>query len=402
MRTATNHQPVLLSLDDDEEIGKIIDAVATKADFDVTVTQTAGDFYERLRVLDPDVIVLDLQVPEVDGIELLRRLAETGVESWIVIATGMDRRTIASAKEYALKSGLNVVGAIQKPFLPEDLSGFLRLVESRIRPLDTPDLEAAIEQGELVVHYQPVLRRSADAWDVDSVEALLRWEHPQRGMLLPGTFLGLGEDHGLGRAMTDFVIRAALERVRGWHVVGLDLGLRVNLSAGLITDIEFPDRLQVALMEFEVPGSALTLEINETAMLSEHPKTFDILTRLRLKEIGLAIDDFGIGYSSLTQLFKMPFSEMKIDKSLIEQIPESEETRISVEALIDLAHKLGLSVCAEGVEREQALDFLTAANCDSAQGYYVSPPILAKNVPDVVRGWSSNTGSRRVTRAAPG
>lgn len=391
-------QPVLLALDDDREIGKIVEAVARQVEFDTTVTDTAHAFYERLRVLDPDVVVLDLQVPEMDGVELLRRLADAGSTSAIILATGMDRRTIASATEYARKRGLNVVAALQKPFLPEELSQTLSTVRGRIRPLDASDLERAIENDELVLHYQPAARRACGAWHIDSVEALLRWEHPERGMLMPDAFLRLGEDQGLSRAMTDFVIQKGLEQLKGWYARNLRVGLRINLSAALITDIEFPDRLQLALGEFEMPGRALTLEINETAMLSEHPETFDILTRLRLKEIGLAIDDFGIGYSSLTQLFRMPFSEMKIDKSLTQQIPESAETRTSIEALIDLAHKLGLSVCAEGVERKESLEFLAAVECDSIQGFYVSPPLLAKSLPDAVDRWT--TEQNELVRAA--
>ena len=139
--------------------------------------------------------------------------------------------------------------------------------------------------------------------------------------------------------------------------------------------------------EQELDPSALTLEITETAMLGQHPDTFDILTRLRVKNINLAIDDFGIGYSSLTQLFRMPFNEMKIDKSLMLRIPQSKEAKIMVETLVELAHKLNLTACAEGVETPEALDFLNSISCDSAQGFLISRPLAPENVPSVIDRW---------------
>ena len=379
--------PSLLSLDDDEEIGRIIVAVARDAGFDAHTTGTAAAFLEQLKLLEPDVIVLDLQIPDRDGVQLLRELADRNPKCSIVFVTGMDSRTIASTEHYAITRGLQVCGSVQKPFLPEDLLRTLVSVRSVTQPLGPADFERAMRNDQLIVHYQPVLKRFADGWSIDSVEALLRWEHPERGTLLPRSFLKLGDESGLNRDMTDFVLQRALEQLKGWRTAGLDLRLRVNLSAGLISDIEFPDRLAMALEHHGHDGSALILEVNETAMLEENSTTIDILTRLRLKEIALAIDDFGVGYSSLTQLFRLPFSEMKIDRSLIARIPDSKETRISVEALIDLAHKLSLEVCGEGVETQTALDFLEEARCDSAQGYLICPPVSHLEIPAVIRNW---------------
>lgn len=387
----TNGEPTLLSLDDDVEIGKIIEAVGEKAGFKTTVTDTAQSFCEQLQTLDPDVVALDLQVPDMDGVQLLRRLGDIGVRSGLVLITGMDRRTVVSAEQYAVKRGLRVLATVQKPFLPDDLLRTFLSAKALSHPLEAEDFERAIENGQLHVYYQPVARAQNGAWEIDSVEALLRWEHPERGILLPDSFLGLGKDHTLSREMTDFVIRRGLEQLKGWHAVSLDLALRANLSAGLITDIEFPDRLETTLEEFEIPGSSLMIEVNETTMLQEQPETLDILTRLRLKEVRLAIDDFGIGYSSLTQLFRMPFCEMKIDRSLIARVSESKETQISIEALIDLAHKLGLEVCGEGVENQQALDFLARAGCDVAQGFLLSPPVRPQEIPGVIRRWQERT-----------
>jgi EAL domain-containing protein (putative c-di-GMP-specific phosphodiesterase class I) len=187
--------------------------------------------------------------------------------------------------------------------------------------------------------------------------------------------------------MTDFVLQRGIEQLKGWEAVRLRIGLRVNVAATLISDIAFPDRLERMLAEQSLDASSLALEITETAMLEQTPEALDILTRLRIKNIDLAIDDFGIGYSSLTQLFSMPFNEMKIDRSLVGKITESKEAWIMVDALVSLAHKLALTVCAEGVEDAATLEALSNFGCDYAQGYFVSPPVPAAEIPKIVARW---------------
>ncbi len=381
-------EPLLFAVDDEPAIGEIVREVAAKAGFRVRTATRAADLLEACRERVPDVILLDLQMPDMDGIETLRALADAKVCSAIVLLTGMDSRTTSSAEQYGASRGLAVVGTLQKPFLPEELGERLREASSASGPLTPKDLEGAIARGELAVHYQPTARRSADGgWEVTAVEALLRWNHPRRGTLTPAAFIAMGEAHGLGRAMTDFVLQKGIEQLKGWQARRLDLGLRVNVSANLIDDIRFPDRLAALLAEQELDPSLLTIEITETAMLDRRADSLDILTRLRVKGVNLAIDDFGTGYSSLTQLFQMPFNEMKIDKSLVLNVPQSREASIMVSVLIELAHKLDLKACAEGVETPAALAFLGSVGCDSAQGFFISHPIAACDVPETVARW---------------
>lgn len=391
----SNRQPMLLALDDDQEIGDIVGAVAQQAGFEVEVTSSPGPFHDAVRLRDPDVIVLDLQMPEMDGIQILRSLADQAVRAGIVLVTGMDERTITAAEQYGKSKGLLVLSTLQKPFMPEDLLEKLLSARSATAPLTAKDLEDAIDNHELTVYYQPTVRRFADGtWDIGSMEALLRWDHPARGILTPDAFLNVGEESGLIGPMTDFVIQQGIEQLKGWQAKRLSLGLRVNIPAMLISDIDFPDRLERLLNQYQVDPPALTLEITETAMLDQNPDTFDILTRLRVKNINLAIDDFGVGYSSLTQLFRMPFNEMKIDKSLILGVPSSNEAKIMVDTLVELAHKLNLTVCAEGVETEEALEFLNSIGCDSAQGFLISRPVAPKDVPTVIDRWDRRQHER--------
>jgi EAL domain-containing protein (putative c-di-GMP-specific phosphodiesterase class I) len=380
--------PVLLALDDDEQIVDTICAIGTRAGFHSIASTTPTALREFVRTKQPDVIVLDLQMPGVDGVSALRHLADTNVPARILLVTGMDERTIAAAEQYGVHRGLNILGTLQKPFEPDELLKRLEHAHAAIRPLTAADLQQAIENRELLVYYQPIIRRFADnTWDIASVEALLRWDHPIRGLLTPASFISMGEAHGLSRAMTDFMLQRGIEQLKGWLAARLRIGLRANIAATLIADLAFPDRLEAMLLEQNLDPDLLALEITETAMLEQTPETFDILTRLRIKNIGLAIDDFGIGYSSLTQLFRMPFNEMKIDKSLVNKIVESKEAFIMVDALISLAHKLGLTVCAEGVEDAPTLDALGRLGCDYAQGYYVSPPVPAAEIPGIIARW---------------
>jgi EAL domain-containing protein (putative c-di-GMP-specific phosphodiesterase class I)/CheY-like chemotaxis protein len=378
-----------MAFDDDPQILEIVAGMAEQAGYR-SMTDTQPDrLLAALPSQHPRLIVLDLQMPRMDGIQVLRALAEMKTTAGIVLLTGMDERTMAAAEGYAQARGLNMVATLQKPFVPEDLLAILKEAGDSLADLKPEDLRDAIFNEDLVVHYQPTIRRFADgSWDVAAMEALLRWNHPTKGLLTPDRFIELGETNGLGSAMTDFVIQRGIEQLKGWQLLRINLGLRINISAGLIADLDFPDRLEATLSAHDIDPSLLTLEITETAMLGQNSDMFDIMTRLRVKNVNLAIDDFGIGYSSLTQLFAMPFNEMKIDKSLMMRTPQSKEASIMVAALVDLAHKLNLTVCAEGVETQEALRYLADIGCDSAQGFYISQPIPATEVKDVVRRWA--------------
>jgi EAL domain-containing protein (putative c-di-GMP-specific phosphodiesterase class I) len=383
-----NAAPRALILDDDEQIAELVGELTRTAGFDATVTTRPDAFRNALAKQTPQLIVLDLQMPELDGVRALRLLADDHCDAGILLVTGMDQRTIAAAEEYGRSRGLNVLGSLQKPLSPPEFLDKLRWIRSVSDELTAADLQRAIEDRQLLLHYQPTIRRFADgSWDVGAAEALLRWNHPERGLLSPASFLQMGEDHGLARPMADFVIERGIQQLCAWRKQNFKLGLRVNISAQLIGDLDFPDRLETILRENGVDPALLTLEITETAMLEQEATTIDILTRLRVKEVNLAVDDFGIGYSSLTQLFRMPFNEMKIDKSLVMKVPQSEEARIMVETLIALAHRLSLTACAEGIEVPEVMYFLDRIGCDAAQGYWISEPVPAAEVPRVLAQW---------------
>jgi EAL domain-containing protein (putative c-di-GMP-specific phosphodiesterase class I) len=245
------------------------------------------------------------------------------------------------------------------------------------------ELRRAIEQGELVLYYQPKV--SLRASEVLGFEALVRWQHPEQGLLSPERFLPFAEHTGLVKPLTRFVMREAVRACAKWHQMGLNLGVAVNLSGRDLLDLHLPDEVRLLLNETGIHPSYLELEITENTILSDPVRTRTILNRLKELGVRLAIDDFGSGYSSLGYLKRLPLDTLKIDKSFVMTMLADEDSAAIVRSTIDLAHNLGLDVVAEGVASEQVGAILASLHCDAAQGFYYSPPIAD----DKVAGWAA-------------
>jgi EAL domain-containing protein (putative c-di-GMP-specific phosphodiesterase class I) len=198
----------------------------------------------------------------------------------------------------------------------------------------------------------------------------------------------LAEESGLITEVTDFVFRAAMEQASIWFAKGLYMELGLNVSAQFLSDLEFPDRLLTLIRENNLDPSMITLEITETASLQDPAVTLDILARLRVKNVNLCLDDFGTGASSLTHLYRMPFTEVKLDNQFVQDIRVRDDARALVEGLIYLAHKLKMRACAEGLEDEATLRLLESMHCDKVQGHYLGPAMRAKELESLVVSWN--------------
>lgn len=379
---------ILLAVDDERDFLDLVAQLAQDIGYDVVTADSAAGFRQVIGQVQPSLVLLDLQIPGMDGVEALRILARQGLTGGIVLASGMDQRVLTSARQLGDSLGLKMLGTLQKPALIEDIEAMLSKHLGPVSPLSSDDLRGAIEDAELAVHYHPILARREGEWQVSGAEALVRWQHPTMGMLYPKDFLQLADDHHMTTAIADFVITDAIRQVGHWRAHGLNLAVAVNLAARLVKDLEFPDRLGRILQEYNVAPSQLTLEVQEDAAQHEGDLAMDIYTRLRVKGIELALDDFGVGPSSLTHLYKMPFSILKIDRTLISQIPASRGASVVVKAIVQLAHALSLTVCAEGVETALAFDFLDACGCDYMQGDFIGKPMPASNLETFVAAWS--------------
>ena len=245
--------------------------------------------------------------------------------------------------------------------------------DTRLRTVD--DLRTALEGDQLVVHYQPkVDLRTAE---VHGVEALVRWNHPTRGLLYPDTFIGLVEEAGLMRQLTLLVLGKALDQAAAWHASGHRMTVAVNLSASSLMDDELPDFVAQVLAERGLAPTALLLEITEESLMGDRDRARQILTRLRSTGVQIAVDDFGSGYSSLAYLRDLPIDELKLDRSFVFAMAEDARAGALVASAIALAHSLDLRMVAEGVETSAAYAALVRYGCDEAQGYHLSRPVPA-------------------------
>jgi diguanylate cyclase len=237
------------------------------------------------------------------------------------------------------------------------------------------ELRHAVEHDQLALVFQPRIglrRRTAGA-----AEALLRWDHPERGIVLPDSFVPFAEQTGYIKAVTRWVLNGAFRQCAAWRARGIDVQVSVNISARDLHNPDFPRTLSELAAAHDVKPESVTLEVTESAVMEDPAHALAILARLHALGVRLAIDDFGTGYSSLAYLKRLPVHELKIDKSFVIGLARDRDDAAIVRATIDLAHHLGLSVTAEGVEEGRVLDTLRRLGCDHAQGDYISPPVPA-------------------------
>ncbi len=378
-----SEKPRLLVIDDDAAIAEFVCAAARACGLSATAVADAPSFFAVLGRDDPAFVVLDLQMPEVDGIELMRHLSEAGCRARVVVMSGADARVLASAERLAKEYNLRVVGALKKPFPLNALTSLLRLQVDHVRPLSADDLRRAMAEDELFVEYQPIVPVGAPGapMPVASVEALVRWRHPARGRIGPDAFIPLAERSGLGTALTEWVLAASLDRIAAWEGEGRAISVSINLAQSSLHELDLPDRLWRQVQAASVAPERITFEVTETTAMENTTLSLDVLGRIRLKGFGLSIDDFGTGYSSLIELYRMPFGALKIDKSFVLDADRSEEARVIVRSIADLAHNLGLTVCAEGVERPEHLAIVREAGCEVAQGFLFSRPVPGEALP---------------------
>lgn len=284
------------------------------------------------------------------------------------------------------KSGCAVYAAEKDQYSPE-----------RLRLLS--DLRRALEEEQLYLLYQPKLdlRRRT----IDGAEALVRWQHPRLGSVPPDQFIGMAEHTGLIRPLTYWVIHEALRQCDAWRKDGVDFAVAVNISSRNL-EPDLPGRISEMLRAYDLAAESLELEITEGTLMKEPARAGEILARLRELGIRTSIDDFGTGYSSLSYLSNLPVRAIKIDRSFVMNMTTDENSAVIVRSTIELGHKLGLEVVAEGVETEEALEELAALGCDLAQGYYISRPLTAADLTDWLKRFKSGPMTAARAAAAPG
>jgi EAL domain-containing protein (putative c-di-GMP-specific phosphodiesterase class I) len=337
----------------------------------------------------PTIAVLAVDSVEADSLLVLQTLASYEPRPALFLFGLLNARVLASIRRAAEARGLKVIGLSSRPLDSIGLERVLATCLTTPQPIPQRELESAIAEHELTLEYQPKIALSSEGFKIQGVEALVRWQHPRRGLLHPHHFLHAFDHHGLLGGLTDFVITEALRQDGQWRTAGLPLEMVINLSPRLVQDREFPDRLASLLRENNVPPNQVALDVTESTVAEDGNLMLDVFTRLRILGVGLSLDNFGTGLSSLTDLYRMPYSEVKVDRSLLADVSREHEAQLIVRAIVDLAHTLQLLVCAEGVESQEVLEFALGAGFDSVQGRFFCNSVSATNVERFVKMWPS-------------
>jgi EAL domain-containing protein (putative c-di-GMP-specific phosphodiesterase class I)/ActR/RegA family two-component response regulator len=337
-----------------------------------------------------DALLIDLNMPQMDGVEFLRHLVGTRFQGGLVLVSGEDERILQSVGSLAREHGLHLLGSLSKPVaLPQLKEVLERLEAGNRRPkdvatvvVDETELATAMAEGQIVNDYQPQVYLATG--ELAGVEALARWRHPRHGLVMPAHFVPVAEARGLSGQLAFAVLSRALLDARHWMQAGLDLRLSVNVSVDTLEALAFPDEVARMAGEAGLAIDRLVLEVTESQLTSDPRVLLDIASRLRLKRIGLSIDDFGTGYSSLVQLRDVPFDELKLDGSFVQGASRDSELRAIVEANVGLARGFAIRSVAEGVEERGDWELLRRLGCDLAQGYLIGRPMSAERI----AGWA--------------
>ena len=389
----------LLIVDDEPAIGAFVGRVAANIGYDILAVSTPDKFLEHVRSWRPSHIMVDLQMPVVDGLALLSHLAAEKCAAYIILISGADRTVVEAARRIAIERGLDVTTTLTKPIRVAELTRALNEIKREDPWLTAAGLLTALERTEFSLAYQPKVW--LDSGEIGGVEALIRWQHPARGAISPLDFIPFAESSAVIDQLTHWVMGAACAQLNAWGAEGVTLDIAVNVSARNLHEPRLADLLEAQCRAAGVAPARITLELTETAAMQDAAQMMDVLTRLRLKGFKLAIDDFGTGYSSLVQLHRLPFSEIKIDRTFVADCTKSDESRSIVRVVIDLARALGMRSVAEGVESAEALDLLRALGCDEAQGYFISRPIAAAEVPASIQRHAQSDWYQRLRNWNP-
>jgi EAL domain-containing protein (putative c-di-GMP-specific phosphodiesterase class I)/CheY-like chemotaxis protein len=357
-----------------------------------TQVSTAADGDAALKiVLSPgaaiDIIISDLDMPGMDGLEFMRHVGEARIPVAIILASALEGVLLDSVETMTRAYGVKILGVIQKPITLEKLAALIKLhLPAQVNPslAQTDALSFSIEEivqgignDEFEPFFQPKVELATGR--IKGAEALARWRHPQQGTVAPYAFVGPLEAHSQIDKLTWLILSKSADFCCEWRTKsGLDVNVSVNVSAKSLADVNFADRVTELVKRKKLDCRNIILEVTESAATTEIGHSLENLSRLRMKGFGLSIDDYGTGYSSLQQLARIAFTEIKLDQSFIKNAATQQATRIILESTIDMAKKLGIVTVAEGIETEQDWDLLLELGCDLAQGYLIAKPIESR------------------------
>lgn len=396
MNTKNNSHVSILVLDDEMLMVKLLARMLANEGY--TSVTTCGSGHAALDYIDrqpspPDIILLDLNMPGMDGIEFLRHLEHRHYSGGIILVSGEDERMQQTAEKLVRAHQIKILGHLQKPATPAELSALLESwtphaqgkVRGAAKTYGADEVRSAIDHGELVNYYQPKV--AVATGQVAGVETLVRWQHPQDGLVMPSQFVDVAETHGLIDQLTRQVITQAIDQASAWRKAGLALRVAVNVSMSNLNSLDFADVVAEKTAASGLSAKDITLEVTESRLMEDPRAPLETITRLRLKRFRLSIDDFGTGHSTLVQLRDIPFDELKIDQSFVHGACDNKTVRAMFDASLGLARQLDIEAVAEGVEDRADWDFVRNSSCDLAQGYFIARPMPADEIPAWIDAW---------------
>ena len=358
----------------------------------------AVDGHSALHLLEgssqpPDVLLVDLDMPGMDGIEFIGHVAQRQLARAVVVASALDPALLNTVQTMARAYGLRVLGSVEKPLTRDKLAAVLGSFDEQLHAYDDDEvvevsvanLRDALANNEIEPWFQPQVELGNGK--PVAVEALARWRRSDGHVVRPAHFIPLIEREGMVSELTDYMLEQSCRWKHHWDQHGLRLNVAINVSPQLLADETAADRYQDIVRGQGVEPSEVILEITESSVMADAARGLGVLARLRLKGFGLSIDDFGTGYSSLAQLSQIPFTELKIDQGFVSGAQKQPRKRAVIEASLDLARKLQLDVVAEGVETVEDWQMLADLGCGMAQGHLISQPVPGSELTAALGRW---------------
>jgi EAL domain-containing protein (putative c-di-GMP-specific phosphodiesterase class I)/AmiR/NasT family two-component response regulator len=350
------------------------------------IVHEAADGSMALNILqDParpvDIVISDLEMPGMDGMEFVRHLAETGARISIILASALEPKVLESVATMSHVYGINLLGVVEKPLTPGKLLPLIKCFRiTQAKPgrlagstFALKEIVAGLRNDEFEPFFQPKIDLATGK--VKGAEALARWRHAKLGIVAPYGFIKPLEDNGLINELTWVMLAKAAAFCRTWRATGVDATVSVNLSVESLNEVSIADRVTQLVRDQNVEPRHIVLEVTESAAATQVGIALENLARLRMKGFGLSIDDYGTGYSSMQQLTRIAFTELKIDQSFVMTAAKQTTSRVILESSLEMAKKLNITSVAEGVETQSDFDLLRSLRCDMAQGYFIARPL---------------------------
>lgn len=360
----------LLVVDDDELFHQILKEIGSHSGYAVEAAKSLQHLQISYMEFKPTLVFLDLNLEDSDGIEVIRYLADLECKVPIYIMSGFEEKVLLTAMHLGREKGLKIENIVRKPIGLEEVRAILEKHQNKNDAINLENLKDAVLNNELYLAFQPKADVKTKA--IVGAEVLVRWKRPGVGLVYPNDFIPLAEQTGYIKILSQHIIEKAMQMI---HEAELPIQFSINLSAYDFFDLHLPDEIDKIRSQFNVDPTLICFEITESALITHYKMVMDILTRLRVKGYAISLDDFGTGYSSLVELHRLPFTELKIDRSFVKNLVDDPDALVIVRSIINLGHNLGLKVTAEGLESQEAWNILDGLGCDFVQGYFLGKPM---------------------------